>query len=192
VARKTPCARLARRVQYAPQVDFWDYSEYDFRGSTRKSQELVDTPETLEEKARSMRWSRTARGLTDAGFRGSGDGQRVPRVGTLLATRSATLPGAPRSPVHQLNMTVLRSPPSPSDLPAPLTTAVSAVPIEPLGARPPGPPEPASGRTTWASRRSGPATLPLRPRLAAPVEADGPAPDRAIRSAAPRRSARRT
>src|SRR6267143_566806 len=60
-------------------------------------------------------------GLTDAGFRGSGDGQRVPRVGTLLATRSATLPGTPRSPVHQLNMTVLRSPPSPSDLPAPLT-----------------------------------------------------------------------
>ena len=50
-------------------------------------------------------------GLTDAGFRGSGDGQRVPRAGTLLATRSATLPGAPQSPVHQLNMTVLRSPP---------------------------------------------------------------------------------
>jgi len=40
-----------------------------------------------------MRWSRTGAGLTDAGFRGSGDGQRVPRVGTLLATRSATLPG---------------------------------------------------------------------------------------------------
>jgi hypothetical protein len=66
-------------------------------------------------------------GLTDAVFRGSGDGQRVPRVGTLVATRSATLPGAQRSPVHQLNMTPVRSPPAPSDLPAALTTAVAAV-----------------------------------------------------------------
>ena len=83
------------------------------RGSTRKSQELLDTPETLEEKATLDAVVSDRAGLTDAGFRGSGDGQRVPRVGTLLATRSATLPGAPRSPVHQLNMTVLRSPPAP-------------------------------------------------------------------------------
>jgi hypothetical protein len=103
----------------------------------------------------------------------------VPRVGTLLATRSATLPGAPRSPVHQLNMTVLRSPPSPSDLPAPLTTVVAAVLHRAVGRVP----SRSSGTrlracTTWASRRSGPATPPLRPRLAAPVEVDGPAPDR--------------
>ena len=38
------------------------------RGSTRKSQELLDTPETLEEKATLDAVVSDRAGLTDAGF----------------------------------------------------------------------------------------------------------------------------